>query len=150
MIFVSFSCNILLGHSVQEYYLSLLLRKSSLNMWMVSESVAFLGTIVNFLFSFLLVCFCQDWAPILAFIEKAIQQLWKENLTFGILLQCILLIINTNLIQWLPKLVLTSEMFSGDSINHVADIIRKDQIWKEADDILTAEEGKNQIFLKKI
>jgi hypothetical protein len=37
-------------------------------------------------------------------------------------------------------------MFSGDSINHVADIIRKDQIWKEADDILTAEEGKNQFF----
>lgn len=40
-------------------------------------------------------------------------------------------------------------MFSGDSINHVADIIRKDQIWKEADDMLTAEEGKNQFFFKK-
>jgi hypothetical protein len=38
-------------------------------------------------------------------------------------------------------------MFSGDSINHVDDIIRKDRIWKEAVDTLTAEEGKNQ-FLK--
>ncbi|XP_059437766.1 DNA mismatch repair protein MLH3 isoform X2 [Corylus avellana] len=52
----------------------------------------------------------KDWAPILTFTEKAIQQLWKENITFG------------------------------DSINHVTDIIRKDRIWKEADDSLTAEE----------
>jgi hypothetical protein len=36
-------------------------------------------------------------------------------------------------------------MFSGDSINHVADIMRKDPIWKEADDILTAG-GKNHFL----
>lgn len=33
-------------------------------------------------------------------------------------------------------------MFSGDSIGHVADEITKDQIWKEVNDIISAEEGK--------
>lgn len=52
----------------------------------------------------------KDWAPILTFTEKAIQHLWKDNLTFG------------------------------DSISHAPDIIRKDEMWREVDDILSAEE----------
>ncbi|XP_043810058.1 DNA mismatch repair protein MLH3 isoform X3 [Manihot esculenta] len=43
----------------------------------------------------------KDWTPVLNFIGKSIQQLWRENVNYG------------------------------ESLAHVTDICRKDEIWKE-------------------
>ncbi|XP_075655898.1 DNA mismatch repair protein MLH3 [Castanea sativa] len=61
----------------------------------------------------------KDWGPILAFTEKAIQRFWKDNLAFG------------------------------ESISHATDIIRKDKMWREVDDIISAEEDFLEVDLSK-
>ncbi|KAK9284262.1 hypothetical protein L1049_023432 [Liquidambar formosana] len=62
----------------------------------------------------------KDWVPILTFIEKAITQFWSEK------------------------------MASGKSCSHTSDIIGKDEMWEEGDNIISAEEDSFVAdFLKK-
>ncbi|KAH7566166.1 hypothetical protein JRO89_XS08G0108900 [Xanthoceras sorbifolium] len=56
----------------------------------------------------------KDWEPVLTFFEKAIQTVWMKNKTYG------------------------------ESFNHTADMVGKDEILKKGDDILSAGDVSEQ------